>query len=742
MMDSVPMAGQNKLLTLEDIYAPNRKGIFEGKPSTVRQWIGDDHYLERDDKEAKEDNFDKEAEIDAKDDASSLWRRIDASTGAGARLYDLDVMRTALGRLTGTNAADLSEMCRPANHHLNSDQTGALIQHNGKLAYYRFGSDRITPCDEDIDMAPGAMFSPNDAWLSYIKNGNIHVTNVLTEANHALTSCGGGPILAGRLDWVYQEELYGRGNFTGHWWSRNATHIAFLELDTSQVREHWISDHASGQDDQRIRYPRAGEANPRVRLGVVSVPGGHTRWIDTSRYDSIDHLIVRVVWGAGPTSIVFQVQDREQQWLDLVAADSESGQSHTIFRETSPGWVSVLDNPYWLNDGSFIWLSERSGWRHIYHYDESHRLVGPVTSGDWDVREIYGIDAERNWIYFSATEHSPTASHTYRIRPDGTGFERLTKREGTHASAFSPTFRYFIDSWSNAATPPEIHLHKIPDQKNDETTNEPKLLNANTVPVLSTFAWGRTELTDVPARDGFRLPGMLIRPPDFDASRRYPVLCHVYGGPMTPRVRDEWGGSTHAWHHMLAQRGSIVWILDNRSSSGRGAVASWPIYRRFGETELSDLEDGITWLKSQRYVDPERLGIWGWSFGGYLTAYAMTHSSLFRMGIAGAPVTDWRLYDSIYTERYMTQPSNNPEGYRDSSVLEAADQLHGKLLILHGTMDDNVHIDHSMRLIHKLQKAGKDFETMFYPQSKHKIEDPEQLYHMQGVMTNFVLDNL
>ncbi len=736
MMDLVSSAGQNKLLTLRDIYDPGRKGIFEGKPLTVRRWIGDDHYLERHDKNDTADSN------DAEDDATSLWRRIDARTGESVGLYELDAMRTALEGHPGTNAADVTEMSRPSNHRLNSDQTATLIQHNGKLVYYRFGSESITLCDVDIDMDADAAFSPNDTWVSYIKNGNIHVTDVGTETTHALTTRGGGPILSGRLDWVYQEELYGRGNFTGHWWSRDATHIAFVELDTSRVREHLLPDYASNQNDRRIHYPRAGEANPRVRLGVVSVPGGQTRWIDTSHYDPIDHLIVRVAWAGSGTSIVYQVQDREQRWLDLVAADCESGQSHTLFRETSPAWVRVLDNPYWLDDGSFFWLSERSGWSHIYHYDENHRLLGSVTSGDWDVRKIYGIDTDGNWIYFSATEHSLIGTHTYRIRMDGTGLEQLTKREGTHESSFSPTFRYFIDAWSNAATPPEVRLHQIPGQGNDESMGEAKLLNTNSVPTLSNYAWGRTELTDIPARDGFRLPGMMIRPPDFDASRKYPVLCHVYGGPMTPRVNDAWGGSIHAWHHMLAQRGSIVWILDNRSSSGRGAVRSWPIYRRFGETEFSDLEDGIAWLKSQRYVDPERLGIWGWSFGGYLSAYAMTHSSLFRMGIAGAPVTDWRLYDSIYTERYMAQPSNNPEGYRNSSVLEAADQLQGKLLILHGTMDDNVHIEHSMRLVHKLQKAGKDFETMFYPQSKHKIEDPEQLYHMQGVMTNFIIDNL
>ncbi len=726
-MGLVSKARQNKLLNLEDIYDPSRGGVFEGKPSTIRRWVSSNHYLERHDTE---------------DADASPWRRIDARTGEGVELYDIDDMRTALERLDGVTATDAIEMSRASNHHLNSDQTGALIHHKGKLVYYRFGSDRVALLDEDIDLAVGAALSPNDAWISYIKNGNMHATEVSTETTHSLTASGGGPILSGRLDWVYQEELYGRDKFTAYWWSPDATHIAFLELDTSQVPEKWIPDHVFRHNHQRFRYPKAGESNPTVRLGVVSVPEARVRWVDTSRYAAIDHLIVRVAWAASGPTILYQVQNREQQWLDLVAADCETGQSSVIFRETSKRWVRVLDNPYCLDDGSFIWLSERSGWSHIYHYVENHRQPKPVTSGDWDVRKIHGIDTERNWIYFSATEHSPIAAHTYRVRLDGTGIERLTVRKGTHASVFSPTFRYFIDTWSNCTTPPEVRLHCIRPPGDDETTSEVKLLNTTVVPDLNTYAWGRVDLTDVPSREGFRLPGMMIRPPDFDASRKYPVLCHLYGGPMSPKVQDTWGGSIQVWHHMLAQRGCIVWVVDNRSSSGRGAVAAWPIYRRVGAMELSDLEDGITWLKSQRYVDPQRLGIWGWSFGGYLTLYAMTHSTLFRMGIAGAPVTDWRLYDSIYTERYMAQPSTNLEGYRNSSILEAADKLHGKLLILHGTMDDNVHIEHSMRLVHRLQKAGKDFETMFYPHSRHKIEDPEQLYHVRSVMTNFVLDNL
>ncbi len=720
MMDLVSNTENNRLLTLEDIFHPEEKENFEGRLSKQRTWVDDDHYIER------------------ADDDDSPWVRIDARSGESTTLYDPDTLKAALDEIGEISATDSVEMSRPSKHQLSSDQKTALIQHNGMLICYWLDSGRAVSLSDDIDTKVGAIFSPNDRLASYVKNDNIHVTDLETGMAYAMTKGDGGSILSGCLDWVYQEEIYGRGNFTGYWWSPDATRIAFLELDTSEVPQRRIIDHTSEGNDPKTRYPRPGESNPTVRLGVVNVPNGEVRWIDSSPYASIDHLIVRVAWNADGSSLLYQVQDREQQWLDLVRADPDTCQSVTVMRETSQAWVQPLDNPYWLEDGSFLWISERSGRKHIYHYGRDNKLKGSLTSGDWDVTEIYGVDPGHGWIYFSSTEHSPLASHVYRARLNGRDRERLTQTEGNHTASFSQDFRYFLDTWSNIRTPPEVSLRPV----SHEGEAESKTLETNLVQGLDTYEWGTTEYIEVTSRDGLGLPTMMIKPPDFDPDRQYPVLCHVYGGPMAPKVRNAWGGELGAWHHMLAQRGCVVWISDNRSSSGRGVASSWPIYRRFGEQELADIEDGITWLKSQRYVDPERFEIWGWSFGGYLTAYAMTHSTLFRMGIAGAPVTDWSLYDSIYTERYMSQPSTNVEGYRSSSVLAAADQLHGKLLILHGTIDDNVHIEHSMRLVRELQRAGKDFQTMFYPQSKHKIEDPDQRYHMHRVMTDFVLENL
>jgi dipeptidyl-peptidase-4 len=391
--------------------------------------------------------------------------------------------------------------------------------------------------------------------------------------------------------------------------------------------------------------------------------------------------------------------------------------------------------PTWLDDGSFLWISDRTGHSHVYLYHAAGSLKGPVTAGEWDVRKVHGVEAAGSWMYFSATERSPISVHTYRIRTDGRDMERLTSAEGTHESTFSPGMGYFIDTWSASGRPAEVRLHS-------SDGSEIRVLEESTAPAVPDFELGSTEYFQVDARDGFRLEAMMIKPPDFDPNRRYPVLCHVYGGPMTPLVRNAWGGPTFLWHHLIASRGAIVWVVDNRTASAKGVGSAWPAYRCFGTTELRDLEDAVGWLRGQRYIDPDRFGIWGWSFGGYLTAYAMTHSRLFRMGIAGAPVTDWTLYDTVYTERYMQTPERNPEGYRSSSVLEAASRLHGKLLILHGTLDDNVHVEHSMRLVRELQRSGKDFHLMLYPGAGHVIEDADQLYDVRKRMTSFVLENL
>ena len=710
--------GPKKLLSLDDIYHPEGKIDFDHTLPEKLVWFDSNHYLQPG----------REGIVPV--------MKVHAPTGRSEPFYEAPLMRETLERLPGVSPEDAQQLAEQKGHPTNEDKTALLIHHKSDLLYYRLDDGTAFVLAGGRDPKVAAEFSPDGRLVCYIKDNNIHVVEVETRIDRTLTEEGTDATLAGRLDWVYQEELYGRDNFKGYWWSPDSTTIAFLLLDTSPVQPFTLIDHLSSTLALEVsKYPRAGEANPTVRLGVVLASGGPVQWVDTSGYEDVEYLIVRVAWTPEGGPIAYQVQDREQTWLDLNLASADSGASKTLFRETSGTWVRALDDPRWLKDGSFLWLSERSGWKHLYHYGSDHHLLKQVTSGEWEIRELHGTDEGCRLVYFTATEHSHVANHVYRIGLDGTGLTRLTLQDGTHQAEFSPAFDYFIDYRSDASRPTEVHLCAASGEL-------VRVIDENRRPVFDQYRWGETEFLQVSTRDGFIMEAMMIRPPDFDPSKKYPVLVHTYGGPAAPKVVNAWGGATFLWHQMLAQKGYIIWICDNRSASGKGARSSWPVYRNVGELELQDLEDGLAWLKSKTYIDGSRVGIWGWSFGGALTVSALTHTEAFKLGIAGAPVTDWRLYDTIYTERYMGRPENNPEGYEKSSLLKAAAQLHGKLLLIHGTMDDNVHMQNSIQLIYELQRAGKQFDFMLYPKARHSVEDPHQLYHLRTLMTDFILEHL
>jgi dipeptidyl-peptidase-4 len=407
----------------------------------------------------------------------------------------------------------------------------------------------------------------------------------------------------------------------------------------------------------------------------------------------------------------------------------------TLLRETSPAWVERIASPTFLKDGSFLWLSERSGWRHVHHHRADGTPVRQVTDGRWEARTLHGVDESRGWLYFSGTEHSAIGGDVYRVKLDGSARSRLSAAPGTHVATFNPSFTYYLDAWSDVVTPPQTRLHRADGA-------EIRVIEANPVPVLAEYRLAKPEFLQVPTRDGFLMEAMLIRPADFDPSRKYPVFQQTYGGPHAPRVKNAWGETDHMFLQLLAQKGIVVWVCDNRTASGKGVASVWPAWKRLGELELQDVEDGLAWLKGQGWVDPGRIGIYGWSYGGFLTAYALTHSRSFAMGIAGAAVTDWHLYDSIYTERMMRMPRNNPEGYRQSSPLLAAANLHGKLLLIHGSLDDNVHPQNSLQFAYELQQAGKPFRMMMYPRARHTVSDPGLLKHLRATMLEFIEETL
>jgi dipeptidyl-peptidase-4 len=713
---------QDKMLTIDDIFDPVKKVDFSGTPPAGLRWLSDStHYLQ--------------TKVDTKA-RTTQHLKVNAMTGEATPFYDAAKMEAAFAALPGMSAEDARRIARRSTYQMNDARTATVINFANDLFYYEFGSDKAVRLTSTAEEEVGEEFSPNGRIISYIYKYNIHLVDIATQRSWALTSDGSEKLLYGRLDWVYQEELYGRGNFKGYWWSPDSSKIAYLRIDESPVKLFTVVDHIPHlQESEVTPYPKAGDPNPFVKLGVVSAAGGATKWIDTFKYDGGEFLIVRVGWTPDSKKVCYQLQNREQTWLDLNFADPATGRSETLFRETTKAWVEVIDEPYWLKDGSFLWLSERSGWQHIYHYSTEGTLIRQVTEGKWEVRAFHGVDEAKGLVYLTATEHSPIAAHAYRVKLDGSGLQRLTQMEGNHTVSFNPAFTHFIDYRSDLTTPTQVRLFNT-------DGSLARAIDENRVETLKQYKLGKPELLQVKTRDGFVMEAMMIKPPDFDPSKKYPVMSFTYGGPHAPQVRNAWGGSIYMWHHLLAQKGYIIWVCDNRTASGKGAESTWPAYRNLGELELRDLEDGLGWLKSQPFVDGSRIGIWGWSYGGYMTAYALTHSKSFKLGIAGAPVTDWRLYDTIYTERYMAMPQNNPEGYKKSSVIAAAKDLHGKLLIIHGTIDDNVHMQNTIQFVYELQKAGKQFELMLYPKSRHGVVDPVLAKHLRTTMTDFILKNL
>ena len=358
-----------------------------------------------------------------------------------------------------------------------------------------------------------------------------------------------------------------------------------------------------------------------------------------------------------------------------------------------------------------------------------------LTSGRWEVRNVYGVDEKTGWVYFSATMDSHIGEQVYRTSINGGPIEKITSGDGTHSAAFNRTFSHFVDVASDINTPPQTRL-----RQSDGTTV--RMINENKVDTLAQYRLSKPEFMQVKTRDGFEMEAMMIKPPDFDASKKYPVFEFTYGGPHAPSVVNRWGGTRGMWFQMLAQKGYIVWVCDNRSASGKGEESVWPVYKNLGPLELRDHEDGVNYLKSLPYVDGSRLGLHGGSDGGCMTSYALTHSNIYKLGIAGGIVSDWRNYDSIYTERYMLTPQNNPEGYDKTSVLKAAKNLSGRLLLIHGGSDDNVHVQNVKQLAYEFQKADKQFDLMLYPTQRHGLTNPSQVKHWYTMMTEFILRNL
>ncbi|MBI2827984.1 MAG: S9 family peptidase [Acidobacteria bacterium] len=713
---TTPAQAPPRTLTIDAIYDPERRVDFSGSPATNLRWIDDTGYLQT-----------------RRTGRGVEWLKVDAASGRSSVLFDPSRMEAALAATADVTREEASERARANDLILNPSRTGTLVTIDDDLYFYDFASNVATRLTSVPGTEEEATFSPNNRLVAFVRGNNLHVVDVGTQQEVALTTDGAPELLNGKLDWLYQEEIYGRGRFRGYWWSPDSTRVAFLQLDERLVPEYTVVDDIPYRPNVEVTdYPKAGDPNPLAKLGIARVGGGAPLWVDLDDYSSSEFLIVDVDWASDAASVAYQVQDREQTWLDLNLAEASSGRSRTLFRETTKAWVNVSGSPVWLRNGSFLWFSERSGFKHLYHYRADGTLIRAVTDGRWEVRTLYGVDEARGVLYFDAGARRHIDTDIYRIGLDGTELTRLSRTEGTHRAVFNPSFSQYLDVWSDVTTPTQARLHRADGA-------EIRTIDANPVPSLAEYRLSKPEFIEVRARDGFVMDAMMIKPPDFSPTRRYPVYQLTYAGPTMAYVRNQWGGSTYLYHQLLAQHGVIVWVLDNRSAGGKGAEAQWPIYGNLGELELRDLEDGITWLTQQPFVDASRIALHGWSYGGFMTAYALTHSTSWAAGIVGAPVIDWRNYDTVYTERYMKTPRNNPEGYRKTAPRFAAAKLHGRMLLIHSGIDDNVHRQNSEQFVYELQRAGKSFEMMIYPRQRHGVTDPRLNKHLRQLMFDFIM---
>jgi dipeptidyl-peptidase-4 len=605
----------------------------------------------------------------------------------------------------------------------------------GQFYVWDLAAQRLTA----VSGAPGwqqfAKLSPDGTRVGFVRDNDLWVSDLATGRETRLTRDGSETVINGTFDWVYEEELDLRDGWR---WSPDGARIAFWRIDDGPVQSFtWMRD-TGGSYSQPValRYPKAGSPNPKARVGVVETATARTTWIDTGPDSSV--YLARMEWAESPTEVMVQRLNRHQNRLEVLMADARTGRVRPVLTETDSAWVDVDDDLSFIRGGrQFLWSSERDGFNHLYLYNRDGTVARQLTRGRWDVTQVFGVDEQGGWVYFSATEQGPQQRHLYRVRLDGSGFERLTKEPGTHSVQLSPRAPYYLDSYSRASSPPVITLHRT-----DGSPVRTLVDNAEVRGKLAALSIREPEFFSFTNSGGTELNGWMIKPRDFDPSKKYPVLMFVYGGPGSQTVTDAWSTRNYLWHQLLAQRGYVVVSVDNRGTGGRGRDFKKQTYLRLGVREAADQIDAANWVARQPWADAQRLGLWGWSYGGYTTAFTLTQAnSPFKAGIVVAPVADWRLYDTIYTERFMRTPQENAAGYDAGSPLKHIAGVRARLLLVHGSGDDNVHFQNSVQLVDALQAAGKQFTFMMYPDRNHGIAGGRSV-HLFTMMTDWVTQNL
>jgi len=582
-------------------------------------------------------------------------------------------------------------------------------------------------------------FSPDGSHVAFVRTNNLFMVDLKTMEEEQITTDGKfNAIINGTTDWVYEEEF---GFVVGFYWSPDGKKIAYHKFDESAVKEYNMQLWSKQlyPKDYRFKYPKAGETNSTVEVWVYDLASKKHVKMNTGTEKDI--YLPKVMWTRDANTVSIRKLNRLQNSMEILHANATTGVARTVLHERSETYVDAENElTYYLNDGKqFIQSSESGGYRHLYLYSVEGTLVRQITTGSYEVSRFIGLNEKDRVLYYTSTEDSPLERHLYSVSLDGKRKSKLSKTAGTHTINMSTDYQFYIDTYNSAANPSVVSLYRV------KGNSLLKVLEKNEALAKTAADYGFVpkEFFSFKAVDGAQLDGFMLKPKNFDSSKQYPVLVYQYSGPGSQNVLNTWAGSHYYFHQMLTQKGYIVAVIDNRGTGGHGEKFKKMTYKQLGKYELEDHIAGAKFLATLDYVDDSRIGIWGWSYGGYISSLAMTKGAgTFKMGIAVAPVTNWRFYDTVYTERYLQTPQLNASGYDDNSPSTHAANLKGNFLLIHGTGDDNVHFQNAIVLEDALVNSGKQFRSFYYPDKHHGIQGGKTRHHLYTQMLNYILESL
>jgi len=644
--------------------------------------------------------------------------------------------------ISGSELVYKSERIKMSSYSWTADGIFLLIEgpvksiwrHSTQAPFYllNVNTKQISALANNNPHLRNVKLSPDGKYVGFVRDHNIFVVDLSTGKEKAITNNGTDNILNGEFDWVYEEEF----GLADAWrWSPDSKKIAYWQFDQTRVKEFNLIDEMYPYNKVfDLKYPKVGEQNAIVKIGVAEIETGNTTWMDIGKNEDI--YIPRIFWTNSSSTLSLLRLNRHQNYLEIIMANSSSGKSKVIITDKDSAWIDIIDLIFLKSKDQIILTSEKSGYRHAYLYDYSGKLIKQLTSGEWEISELACVVEEKNVLFFYGKKDSPIEENIYYVNLNGKDLKRISKNNGWHSAIFSPDKKFYVDYYSNAVTPTTTIL-------NNSDGTEVRVLNSGKILALDNHNMVYPSFVKYRTTDGTELNGYFIKPYNFNPKKKYPVLVYGYGGPGSQMVVDRWGGERTFWHQYMTEQGYIIFCTDNRGTGGRGKAFKNLSYLDLSKWSVRDQTEGAKYLATLPYVDKNRIGFWGWSGGGYLTIAMLTRAAdYFKTGVAVAPVSDFKLYDAIWTERYMGLTNENIDGYKNANLNNTANGLKGKLLIIHGSGDDNVHYQNTLQFINKCIEINKQVDMFIYPNRAHSISGGNTRLHLFTKITDYFLRNL